>query len=118
MPEEYQVTIKQYMESLFNNHKRETDLQFEAMHKAVQLAREEDERRFHELNKLRDEVTTDREQFVTKLQFDPMMKERDAWREVISASVTEIKTRGNTWTVAIGLFFVVLQIALMVFLRK
>jgi hypothetical protein len=83
------------------------------------------DRRLADLNKLREEVVEDREQFVSKNYFDPMMRERNAWRDAISDRlninsdrITRIETKGNTWTVAVGVFFVVLQIALQLFLRK
>jgi len=54
-----------------------------------------------------------------------MMQERDAWRSdvtekitAINERITKIETRGSTWTLAIGLFFVVLQIAITFLLRK
>lgn len=110
---------------MFAAQQRELDAKHQAMESAVRLAREEVGRRLGELNQLRSEVIDDRDQFVSKLQFEPMMRERDAWREsvterinTINDRITRIETKGNTWTVAIGLFFVLLQIALMVFMRK
>ena len=112
------VSLKEYLENMIASHHRETQVKHDAMELALRLAREEIARRLTDLNQLRSEVIEDRDQFVTKVEFDPMMRERDAWRESISDRVTKIETRGNTWTVAIGLFFVVLQIALTVFLKR
>ncbi len=119
------VPLKEYLESMFSAQQRELNVKHEAMSSAIELAREEVDRRLGELNQLRREVIDDREQFVSKLQFDPMMKERDAWRDAIGERInllgdrlTRIETKGHTWTVAIGMFFVVLQIALMIFMRK
>jgi len=110
---------------MFTAQQRELDAKHQAMESAVRLAREEVGRRLGELNQLRSEVIDDRDQFVSKMQFEPMMRERDAWREsvadrlnAINDRITKIETKGATWTVAIGLFFVLLQIALMVFMRK
>src|SRR6185436_11610 len=119
------VPLREYLETMFTAQQRELDAKHQAMESAVRLAREEVGRRLGELNQLRSEVIDDRDQFVSKLQFEPMMRERDAWREsvtervnTINDRITRIETKGNTWTVAIGLFFVLLQIALMVFMRK
>ena len=119
------VPLREYLETMFTAQQRELDAKHQAMESAVRLAREEVGRRLGELNQLRSEVIDDRDQFVSKLQFEPMMRERDAWREsvterinTINDRITRIETKGNTWTVAIGLFFVMLQIALMVFMRK
>jgi len=117
--------MREYLETLIAAHRREIDVKNQASETAVLLAREEISRRLGELNQLRAEVMADRDQFVSKLQFEPMMQERDAWRSdmsdkltAINERITKIETRGSTWTLAIGLFFVVLQIALMFLLRK
>lgn len=119
------VSMREYLETLIAAHRRELDVRSAATESAILLAREEVARRLGELNQLRSEVISDREQFVSKLQFEPMMQERDAWRSdmtdkltAINERITKIETRGSTWTLAIGLFFVVLQIALMFLLRK
>ena len=119
------ISMREYLETLIAAHRREIDVKSEATESAILLAREEVARRLGELNQLRSEVVSDREQFVSKLQFEPMMQERDAWRSditeklvAINDRITRIETRGSTWTLAIGLFFVVLQIALMFLLRK
>ena len=119
------VPLREYLETMFAAQQRELDAKHQAMEAAVRLAREEVGRRLGELNQLRSEVIDDRDQFVSKMQFEPMMRERDAWREsvterinAINDRITRIETKGATWTVAIGLFFVLLQIALMIFMRK
>jgi hypothetical protein len=117
--------MREYLETLIAAHRREIDVKNESTQTAVLLAKEEVYRRLGELNQLRSEVISDREQFVSKLQFEPMMQERDAWRSdmtdkltAINERIAKIEARGSTWTLAIGLFFVVLQIALMFLLRK
>ena len=112
------VPLKDYLERIIAGHERELTVRLTAMETALALARDDVARRLADLNQLRKEVIEDRDQFVTKAQFEPMMRERDSWREAVSDRITKIETRGNTWTVAIGLFFVVLQIGLMIFLRK
>ena len=119
------VPLREYLETMFAAQQREIDAKHRSMADALLLAREDVARRLAELNELRHDVVEDRAQFVSKLQFDPMMQERDAWRNsiterlnAINDRITKIETRGNTWTVAIGLFFIVLQIALMFLLHK
>src|SRR6185436_13089221 len=119
------VPLREYLENMFAAQQREIDAKHRSMADALLLAREDVARRLAELNELRHDVVEDRAQFVSKLQFDPMMQERDAWRNsiterlnAINDRITKIETRGNTWTVAIGLFFIVLQIALMFLLHK
>jgi hypothetical protein len=108
------VPLREYLEIMFTAHQRELDAKHEAMESALRLAREDVSRRLNELNQLRKEVIDDRDQYVSKLQFEPMMREINT----INDRITRIETKGATWTVAIGLFFVLLQIALMVFMRK
>ena len=70
------------------------------------------ERRLEGLNQLRREVQSDREQFVEKKVYDIKTKGYDDWCADISTRITKIETRSVVWTTAIGIFFVIVQIAI------
>ncbi len=112
------VSLREYIEKIIAGHERELAVRLSAMEAALALARDDVARRLADLNQLRREVIEDRDQFVPKNQFEPMMRERDSWRDGISDRVTKIETKGNTWTVAIGVFFVIVQIAMMILFRN
>ncbi len=118
------VPLREYFETIIAANQRELAAKHLSMEASMLVARDEVARRLTELNQLRSEVIDDRDQFVSKNEFEPAMRERDQWREVVadrlnavSDRITRIETKGNTWTVAIGIFFVLLQIALMIVLR-
>ena len=85
---------------------------FEAMDKAVAARTQDLERRLEGLNQLRQEVIRDRETFLEKKVYDIKTQGYDSWCSDISKRITIIETRSVTWTAAIGLFFVLVQIAL------
>ncbi len=62
--------------------------------------------------------------FLPRDEFQAILKEWSAWRdqttilrEALANRVTKIETRSVTWTAAIGIFFIILEIALH-FLKK
>ena len=51
-------------------------------------------------------------QFVEKKVYDIKTKGYDDWCADISTRITKIETRSVVWTTAIGIFFVIVQIAI------
>jgi hypothetical protein len=70
------------------------------------------ERRLEGLNQLRKEVQSDREQFVKKETYEIKTSWYDEWCNDVSSRLTKIETRSVVWTTAIGIFFVIVQIAI------
>lgn len=87
-------------------------LQFRSLRDALKVTEKNDERKFLELNGLRQEVITDRNQF---LKVDTYTDKHDALKALLSAlnvRVTVIETRSVVWTAALGIFFIIVQVAL------
>ena len=92
---------------------------FANMETALNLRSVDIDRRLDATNKLREEVTKDREDFVRATTYD-------AKHESVLISITNvqdmtarlatrltiIETRSITWTLAVGVFFMLLQIAI------
>ncbi len=87
------------------------EVKLNAMDHAVLLARTEMDRRLAELNELRKQVIDDRGQFVLNAAYDITEKERSTWRDAVNTRLTSIETRSVTWTSALGMFFLILQLA-------
>ena len=101
LAERIEVTLKEYMEA-----------KFDAMDKAVSLAVVDIDRRLAELNNLRREVMTDRTSFLAMDVFNATLKEWSIWRESITNRLTVIETRSVTWTAALGIFFIIIQVVI------
>lgn len=114
------VPLREYIESILREHDRyftaqiaalrnAVDVASETAEKVIQVQRDETNRRLAELNKLRAEVTTDRERLVTREIWDSGHRELLVWRDMVNAKLTTLETRSVTWTAAIGFAFVVLD---------
>ncbi len=68
--------------------------------------------RLENLNRLRDEVTTDREQLLRKETYDGKITTYDNWIITVEKRFSTAETRAATWTAAIGLFFLMVQIGM------
>ncbi len=101
------VPLKEFIEARLN-----------AMEKAVIIATTDMERRLDELNQLRKDVITDRSQFLSLEVFNATLKEWSMWRETTVNRITIMETRAVTWTAALGIFFIVLQLFLYWFIHK
>jgi hypothetical protein len=112
------IYLKEYVERLLAGHERELVLRMAAMEKALDLARLEVDRRLGELNKLRAEVTADREQFVIKALYEVRWSDMNDWRESIADRITKIETRGITWLAAIGVFSALVSFAVSLYFRR
>jgi hypothetical protein len=82
------VSLRDYIEAILDSH----DRAHAAEHKAVELAAAEMERRVEGLNQLRQDVITDRGQFVTKDVVDELLKaaaERNHARDEKTAQLAD-----------------------------
>jgi len=102
---------------------------FEATTTAVSVALKENERRLQELNNLRQEVTQDRSELLKREVFeitvrewtiwrDALLKDISSWRSLTDQRLTTIETRSVTWTAALGIFFILVQIVMFWISRK
>jgi hypothetical protein len=88
------------------------DTRLNGMDTALKLKSDEMDRRLVVLNELRSEVLKDREQFLRQEVYNAKIQNYDFSISNITRRITIIETRAVTWTAAIGVFFVLLQIAL------
>jgi hypothetical protein len=83
-------TLKEYFETRLASARERHDAEVHAMQIALNVARDEMERRLSELNQLRKEVTSDREQFVRHEVYDPVVKDLVKEKGSLEDKVIEI----------------------------
>ena len=106
-----------FMEKIINHR-------FEAMDDAVAARARELERRLEGLNELREQVISDRDEFLRKETYDLRVQYYDKYiddtrlshQELVNR-VTVIETRSIVWTSVIGVAFTILQVLLHFFPR-
>lgn len=83
-----------------------------AMDEALILRTVDLDRRILEINHWKDEALDERDHFVDKERYEDRhdMLERDM--HIMTNRITVLETRSVVWTLAIGIFFVICQIAL------
>ena len=93
------VTLKEYI-----------DVKFEALNHSILAAKIEMDRRMNDANNLRGEVLEDRSQYLKLDRFESILGEWSNWRSRFDNRLTIIETRSVTWTGALGVFFVLIQV--------
>jgi hypothetical protein len=100
------------------------DHRFEAMDDAVAARAKELERRLEGLNELREQVISDRDEFLRKETYDLRVQYYDKYiddtritHQGLVNRVTVIETRSIVWTSVIGVAFTILQVLLHFFPR-
>ena len=102
------VTLREYIERILDEREKHGML-------ALELASREIERRLEALNELRSEVIKDRIMLVRVDTYDSKMKDLDAWRKRVDTAITKIDTRSTTWTAALAIAFIIVQLILAYF---
>jgi hypothetical protein len=72
--ENNRVTLRDYIERIFDERKAALDIAFRAQQEALGLASRTLELRLEKLNELRQEVTSDRANYITRDKYDADMK--------------------------------------------
>jgi len=115
--EQVRISLRDYFERLLDERDRQLQVQMTALEKALTLAREEDERRFTQLNELRREVLTDRSQFLPREVFDSKDETGLRWREtmvkdarLLSERVMALETRFQVWAAVLAGLIVIMQL--------
>jgi hypothetical protein len=104
------VTLREYFETLILEKEKSSKT-------ALDLAKEELSRRLELLNEHRKETINDRNQFVKSQLFDSKIEGYDIRLRNIDKRLDVIETRSITWTAAVGVFFLILNVVLY-FLKK
>ena len=87
-------------------------VQLNAIDKALVIKTAELERRLELLNELRNEVVSDRTQFVRREAYDIIVDTIQKSIRGVEKRITVIETRSVVWTAAIGVIFVIVQIGM------
>lgn len=109
------VSLKEFFELKINDLEIQTNLRFDALDKALILAHEDAKIKYEHLNKLRDEVTTDRGMLVMKESCLKLHKDIASWMEGVNKKITVLETRSITWTAAVGIFFLIISLTMRYF---
>lgn len=106
----HEISLHAYVERILAEHVRWADEKFSALDRALIIARDQDGKKFEQLNELRREVTTDRSLFVVRETYD-------IWRDTLMKELSNVEqrlsvveTRVNVWAAVLAVFMVIVQI--------
>ena len=100
------ITLRDHFERIFE----ERDKQMVALMSNL-------DQRLEKLNELRADVTKDREQFVKQETYNIKTTFYDEWCRGVDKEITAMRTRSVTWTAALGVFFILIELAIYFFRR-
>ena len=106
------VTLKEFFLKLLEEQTKRIDTRFDSLDKALTLSHEEMERRLQGLNQLREEVMSDRSQFALRERCEARHKDLQSWQDSVNSKLTTLETRSITWTAAVGIFFLIISVAM------
>ena len=115
---EEKIPIVTHMTELQKAREEVLIARFDAIILAEKIRHEELDRRLELLNKLREEVLKDRSEFVLKTVYDIQGTDSFKWREGVTVRLTTLETRSMTWTAAVGIIFLIVNILMIYFGRK
>ncbi len=107
MDEKESISLRDFLEEKINSLSAQTQLRFDALDKALTLAREDMKEKYGHLNDLRTEVITDRGILVSKEICLKLHKDISTWMGLVDKKLTILETRSITWTAAVGVFFLI-----------
>ncbi len=110
MPES-EITLKEHFIALLQAQQRRVEEHFDMINRALEKSEYELNRRLSALNELRNEVLSDRGQFIQANACKITHKDLDNWRTLMNEKVTIIETRSLTWMAALAVFFILVNIA-------
>lgn len=107
--------LKEYFETLWMERKQNIELRFEANSDRLDATAKVLEHRLEVLNHAHEKAVQDRVDFVSAKEYKTKMKDLGVWKEKVNRDITTLQTRSVTWTVALGIIFVIIQIVLKYF---
>ena len=117
------VSLQHYIEKLIEERTKQNELQFKDMDKALHLASQEMERRLEGLNEMRSSYEKDRSEFVKvesfRLQMSGIERAINDFEKTLNKidnRITAVESKSRTWSAAIIMFLVILQIIIKWFL--
>jgi hypothetical protein len=105
------VSLKEYFTTLLNERCRIIDQRFAEQDRALQLSRDELERRLEGLNQLRQDVVKDRSEYVTRDVYELNHKVLESRINSVEDAIAQMETRTATIIALMG--FVIIAINLL-----
>src|SRR4030043_2337725 len=107
-----EISLKSFFERMLEEQEKRITLRFDSLDKALMLNRNEMERRLEGLNQLRTEVVSDRGQFTLRDKCEDKHSDLSKWQDLVNKKLTILETRSITWTAAVGIFFLIVSLAM------
>jgi hypothetical protein len=104
------VPLQHYIEALIKEKESYHKLHFRELQRALKLNKEQLDHRLQGLNELRKEVEKDRGEFIKRDAYELTKASNDKELEQLHTRLTIIETRSVTWSAALAVFIVVLQV--------
>jgi hypothetical protein len=112
---ELTVSLEKYLKAKIKASKREAKIRHKATALALSVNKEVIEARLVNLNELRKEVVDDRVKLVGKdIYYAHIDAERKSTDDILKR-LTIMETRSVTWSAALVVFFIIVQIVLRIF---
>ena len=112
MPNNMTVSLHDHLLRLLEDHEKLQDAELAAMDKALTLARGEAEKQYQGLNNLKHEYQAERAQFLSKNEYNLAHEPLRAEMSRMRSQLDKLDSRIAAWGAALGVFVVVLQIAI------
>lgn len=113
------VSLREHFEIIEKEREKRYNVIIEEAQKALILAKNANDFRLEELNNLRRSVENDRlllvrqETYEAKIkEYDFMFKGLNIQNATLTTAIARLETRSTVWMTAIGVFFMVVQIAI------
>lgn len=113
------VSLREHFEIIEKEREKRYNVIIEEAQKALILAKNTNDFRLEELNNLRRSVENDRlllvrqETYEAKIkEYDFMFKGLNIQNATLTTAIARLETRSTVWMTAIGVFFMVVQIAI------
>ena len=115
------VTLREFVERIMDEREKHIETRFSNAQEALTVSKRELDKKLAELNELRREYTSDRtsdqKQYLKQDIYLTKINEYDKWITNADRKITVIETRHITWTAALGVFFIIIQIAFKYFIK-
>ena len=104
--------LKDQLEALWAERKANIDYQFDANNERLKATAKVLEHRLEVLNHAHEQSIQDGSDFVNRKEYNAKMDDIANWQHQVNKELTILTTRSYTWTLALGIFFVFIQIVL------
>ena len=106
------VDLRDHLEMLIREKQVQAELRFRAQHDALVIQTKELDKRLDSLNHAHEKAQTRDAEYVKDSEYKIKTTYYDEWCRGVDQKLTTLETRSMTWTAAIALFFVIIQIVI------